>query len=292
MGEVEVIIIDEVKRSAGVLEELMQLADIAVDLEGMDVGPGGKFVPLGRTSDIYTIQVADGSSRAWVFDILSMGSAAFDIGRLRELLESQFVIKVFFDARKDADALFHRFNVTLQGVYDLQVLHAIVSGYNIKRSAKSFSVCLKESGLVEPATLKNLEIVQKQGKGLFTSRGVHQWRQRPLHPDSLIVQYSVDDVKYSLMVKRHWSTPDRDRRVLETSRRRIEGYVYSPQGQLVRADAGPGRPGPGAPRAPRPEAGAQLRDPAPKASRVPWSVLATVLIPTVVQTLILFLNKA
>lgn len=285
MGEVEVIIIDEVQACADAVEEWMQLPAIAVDLEGMDIGPGGEFVPLGRDSDIYTVQVAHGSSRAWVLDILSMGSAAFDSGRLRELLQSESVTKVFFDARRDADALFHRFNVTLQRVYDLQVLHALVSDYNIDRSPQSLSVCLRESGLVEPATLKKLEIDQKKVKGLFRPSGVRQWRQRPLHPDSLIVQYSVDDVKYSLKVATHWSTADRDRLVFQKSQRRIERYVYGPQGQRVRADAGPGGPGPGASRAPRREGGAQLRDPAPKAPRVPWFVLAAVLILIAANTL-------
>ena len=50
-----------------------------------------------------------------------MGAAAFDEGRLGELLGAQHPLKLVFDCRGDADALHHQFGVRMRGVFDVQV---------------------------------------------------------------------------------------------------------------------------------------------------------------------------
>ena len=86
-------------------------------------GPGTNSFTL-----LIVHQVFDASGHVFLFDITKMGAVAFDdrSGRpsLRTLLESPSVLKVIFDGRADADALWHLYGVYLSPVYCLQVCGA------------------------------------------------------------------------------------------------------------------------------------------------------------------------
>ena len=58
--------------------------------------------------------------RRFVFDVVMLGTTLFDHG-LRALLESTTIVKLFFDCRRDSDALYHQFGVQLHCVLDTQV---------------------------------------------------------------------------------------------------------------------------------------------------------------------------
>ena len=54
-----------------------------------------------------------------LFDIVTLGQRAFEEGGLRRVLESREIIKVMFDPRADADALYYLHNTTLRNVIDV-----------------------------------------------------------------------------------------------------------------------------------------------------------------------------
>ena len=94
-------------------EMLRVESSIAVDLEGEQ---------LGRTGPICILTVGRKDGSAYLFDIVTLGVAAFENGGLRALLEDARVMKLMYDGRSDADALFHQFNgVRIRGAADLQV---------------------------------------------------------------------------------------------------------------------------------------------------------------------------
>ena len=83
-------------------------------------------------SRLLVSQVCDASGHVFLFDITKMGGAAFHgpswRPTLRTLLESPDVLKVIFDGRADADALWHLHGVYLRPVYCLQACIAFTLG--------------------------------------------------------------------------------------------------------------------------------------------------------------------
>ncbi len=70
------------------------------------------------------MQAADGACDVYIFDILQLEAEAFSSG-LGAMLGSARALKLMFDARSDADALWHEWRVQLNGVFDLQVAHVL-----------------------------------------------------------------------------------------------------------------------------------------------------------------------
>lgn len=54
----------------------------------------------------------------YLIDVAVLGTLAFSQG-LREVLQSETVPKLFFDCRRDSDALFHQFQVRLAGMWSV-----------------------------------------------------------------------------------------------------------------------------------------------------------------------------
>lgn len=83
---------------------------VAVDFEGRDLCRAGKL-------DL--MQLSNGT-RTWLIDVTTLGEEAFSAGA-RELLESENVLKVGYDGRADADALWHLHKTMLTIFYDVQI---------------------------------------------------------------------------------------------------------------------------------------------------------------------------
>eukprot|EP01112_Ceratiomyxa_fruticulosa_P008469 TRINITY_DN2194_c0_g1_i4.p1 TRINITY_DN2194_c0_g1~~TRINITY_DN2194_c0_g1_i4.p1 ORF type:complete len:322 (+),score=79.59 TRINITY_DN2194_c0_g1_i4:557-1522(+) len=102
-----IVTIEECEKA---IKEIKKQHIIAVDCEGVN---------LGREGTLCLVQVAT-SKKAYLFDIIEGGSRLFDHG-LREILESDKILKVFHDCRLDSDALFHEHKVKMAKVFDTQV---------------------------------------------------------------------------------------------------------------------------------------------------------------------------
>lgn len=109
-------LVDTVEECRMFADYALSQAELALDLEGVE---------LCRDGPIALIQFCTQQGEVFLVDIAELGQAAFDQGGLRAVLESPHIVKVIYDGRADADALYHRHWVNLQGAYDLQVLHAL-----------------------------------------------------------------------------------------------------------------------------------------------------------------------
>lgn len=72
------------------------------------------------------IQVAT-PKKVYLFDVLKGGDRLFFDRGLRYLLESTKIMKVMHDCRKDSEALFFQYGVTLRGVWDSQIAYTVLS---------------------------------------------------------------------------------------------------------------------------------------------------------------------
>ncbi|TEB27996.1 hypothetical protein FA13DRAFT_1794247 [Coprinellus micaceus] len=96
---------------------------VAVDLEG---------VRLSRMGKVSLVQLkANHSRKVWLVDFTVLGKEAFthtneEGASLKAVLESPAYKKLFYDVRRDADALYNLYNITLQNVLDVQLLELSV----------------------------------------------------------------------------------------------------------------------------------------------------------------------
>jgi|AntAceMinimDraft_5_1070358.scaffolds.fasta_scaffold42523_1 exonuclease 3'-5' domain-containing protein 1 len=87
-------------------------APVAVDYEGVN---------LCRDGSLCLVQVAPRHGPVLLIDTFTLGQHAFGAGRLRELLESEDIVKICFDCRADSDALYHLHDTTPTKLWDVQV---------------------------------------------------------------------------------------------------------------------------------------------------------------------------
>ncbi|EEC15704.1 conserved hypothetical protein, partial [Ixodes scapularis] len=93
---------------------LSQCPVLALDAEGVNLGPRGPLTLL---------QLATAAGEVFLFDVQSTPQL-FDEGKLKDILESQTIVKVVHDCRNDSAALFYQFGIRLQNVFDTQAAHA------------------------------------------------------------------------------------------------------------------------------------------------------------------------
>ena len=172
--------------------------EVAIDIEGVD---------LCRSGEVSIIQLSDGKT-TWIVDVLKMGEDAFSEGGLRDLLQTPSVLKVGFDGRADADALFHLHSTKLVGFYDLQIASCKRQDKEQGRRdrfvhglGKAMAAFLTN----EPDRAARLEQVKKKGLSLFAPEkggSYDVWKERPIQKD--LVDYAAADVALLLEMKRRW----------------------------------------------------------------------------------------
>jgi exonuclease 3'-5' domain-containing protein 1 len=162
------------------IEDAVHKPFIFVDLEGVN---------LSRDGVIAITQIlVPPSPIVHLVDICTLQRDAFDVSAgpggqtLRTILESKDYPKVFFDVRNDSDALFSHFQISLQGVIDLQLLEFAsrpVQGRFVKRLAK----CILEDGGLARGKSQAWQSTKEAGKYLFAPEkgGTYEvFLERPL----------------------------------------------------------------------------------------------------------------
>ena len=206
--EEDYVLIDDVKTCARVLGALLddesptQGEEVAVDFEGVN---------LCRTGELCLAQVARRSGPVLLLDIVTMGAEeAFEAGRLRELLESECVLKIGYDGRADADALFHRHACMMCNFYDVQVAFGLWRDAKNDRwdpFVKGLKRAMEECTSIEPAQKKEMAALQDEGRCIFApERGgsYEAWMTRPM--DKRLMEYAAADVQHLHAMKDEWGS--------------------------------------------------------------------------------------
>ncbi|OQR88383.1 hypothetical protein THRCLA_10358, partial [Thraustotheca clavata] len=177
--------------------DLSKLSVIGVDCEGSHLGREGKLA-------IVTIAVGPD---VFLFDLLESPDL---IAILKPILESDQIVKVFHDCRKDSDALFHQCQIRLKNVFDTQTGHALLyfqrkpASKNDKRYLKgpndhvimldnANNECLGYADLLwHYLSLPPLPIKEVVKESMTSDDEV--WLRRPLSNE--LLQYAANDVVY------------------------------------------------------------------------------------------------
>jgi len=110
-------LITSTKACIKAVQEIMAFPVVAVDCEGVSLSKEGKLC---------LIQIAT-PKKVYLFDVLKGGDRLFFDRGLRYLLESNKIVKVMHDCRKDSEALYFQYDVTLRGVWDSQIAYTVLS---------------------------------------------------------------------------------------------------------------------------------------------------------------------
>mmetsp|Transcript_64495 Transcript_64495/g.154008 ORF Transcript_64495/g.154008 Transcript_64495/m.154008 type:complete len:518 (-) Transcript_64495:65-1618(-) len=170
---------------------------LAVDSEGINLGAQG---------DLVLMQIAcyDDRSHVYVIDIQELGREAFELQlldqfSLRGVLENQSVRKVWFDPRRDVDALWHQFGFTPKGICDVQLAEILDRRKQNVGSTHRHSQtrCLQSCTRLTSRQKVFAEWINDLGKKLFEPKfdGKYEvFRERPLKVGLLV--YSAHDARY------------------------------------------------------------------------------------------------
>jgi exonuclease 3'-5' domain-containing protein 1 len=164
-----------------------------VDFEGVDLCRHGQIC-LGQFH-------LSGSDIVYVVDFIAFDPFKAANGKLKQILESKTILKVFYDPRNDSDALANLHNVQMNNVLCLQVAEVAHRKYKrniparfVKGLQKTMEEYMSNLGMAKKFTM--LEIKAK-GKNLFAPElgGSYQvFVNRPLAKE--LLTYSAVDVYF------------------------------------------------------------------------------------------------
>ena len=162
-----------------------------VDLEGNDLSRNG-------TLSLITILV-EPRHTVHLIDVKTLGAAAFTTSdsngkTIKQILESDTVVKVFFDIRNDSDALFSLFGVRVAGIQDVQLME-VASRTSSKRLLNGLARCIERDAPISYADKREWRSTKDEGHRLFVpARGgsFAVFDERPLTP--AVQKYCVQDV--------------------------------------------------------------------------------------------------
>lgn len=181
--------------------------DLIDDLDNLPTQPPSLYldiegVNLSRNGSISIIQIfVLPKSHIFLIDIFSLQEKAFCTSNrsgtdLRSILESALVPKVFFDVRNDSDALFAHFQISLQGIQDVQLLEIATRSYS-KGWVTGLAKCIEKDAQLSAEAIAVLKATKQKGTSLFAPEhgGSYEvFNSRPMPQD--IVDYCTQDVVY------------------------------------------------------------------------------------------------
>lgn len=93
------------------IEEIKHSHKISIDCEGED---------LSRRGSLSTIQIKIESGEIFIFDYLVLKEKL--ITCIRKILEDEKILKITWDFRNDNDCLYHKFNIQIKNMIDVQLI--------------------------------------------------------------------------------------------------------------------------------------------------------------------------
>jgi exonuclease 3'-5' domain-containing protein 1 len=160
-------------------------------LEGVKLGRHGSI-------SIISLYIAP-TKKIYLIDIHRLGKTAFSTTNssatsLKTILESPTIPKVFFDIRNDSDALFSHFQISVDGIKDLQLME-LASRKGSQNLVAGLAKCIEKESPVSTAAKAEWQRTKEGASRLYDPKkgGRYEiFNERPIRPE--IVQYCAQDV--------------------------------------------------------------------------------------------------
>ena len=149
------------------------VVDLIDDIDNLPIQPPSLYldiegVKLSRDGSISIIQIfVLPKSHIFLIDIFILQEKAFCTSNrsgtdLRSILESALVPKVFFDVRNDSDALFAHFQISLQGIQDIQLLEIATRFYS-KQWVAGLAKCIEKEAQLSAEAIAVWKATKQKG---------------------------------------------------------------------------------------------------------------------------------
>jgi len=195
----------------------------AIDLEGVE---------LGRAGELSLVQVASQySGPVYLFDVVELGASLFEEG-LKQLLEDERRVKLFYDVRADVAIMFHQYGVHVENTCDLQILYCSATAPQsdvlryLRNPQKEYLTGLERAMQdldLSRTEKESLQAIKQAGRELLrcSQKQGAVWGVRPL--DAALQQYAANDVLalFSIHKKYRHSMPEATLAAL--SKQRVAG---------------------------------------------------------------------
>jgi exonuclease 3'-5' domain-containing protein 1 len=175
-----------------------------VDLEGVQLSRKGTISILQilvlPTNDTHLIDIHVLQDKAFT----TPGSTGLT---LKDVLESSTIPKVFFDVRRDSDALFAHYGIKLAGVQDIQLMELAIRPPGRKRHVNGLGKCIERDCSLSATENQVFKLVKEQGLNLFApERGgsYEVFNTRPL--SDTVRSYCIQDVQYMPRLWEHYNS--------------------------------------------------------------------------------------
>ena len=229
-SDIDIIVVDSATTLASFLENLISLPvkppSLYLDLEGVKLGRHGSISIIS----LYILPL----KKIYLIDIHSLGNTAFSTtnrsaASLKTILESQTIPKVIFDIRSDSDALFSHFQISVNGIQDLQLME-LATRKGSKDIVVGLAKCIENDSLISAVEKEEWQRTKEGTRHLFDPKKGGRFEifnDRPIKPE--IIQYCARDIsllpglynvynaKLCLPGEAHWQT-----RVLKATKDRIK----------------------------------------------------------------------
>ena len=217
--EIDIIVVDSVTSLIRLLDNFISLPvsppSLYFDLEGIRLGRQGSI-------SIISLYIAP-MKKVYLIDIHRLGNTAFSTTNrsatsLKTVLESPTIPKVIFDIRSDSDALFSHFQISVNGIQDLQLME-LATRRDVKDVVAGLAKCIENDGPISAAAKEEWQRTKEAAVQLFEPRkgGRYEiFNDRPIKPE--IIEYCARDVallpglynvynaKLHLPGEAHWQT--------------------------------------------------------------------------------------
>ncbi|KAA8909412.1 ribonuclease H-like domain-containing protein [Sphaerosporella brunnea] len=224
-----------------IIDTVEKVSEMLAKLETLPVSPPSLYIDLegvnlSRTGSISILQLyALPLHHTYLIDIHHLGASAFTTPSsdatttttLKSLLESPHTPKVFFDVRRDAEALYHHFNISLSRVDDLQLLELAGRIWRAGRGrfVNGLERCIRNDAGLSQVQIREFEARKQVGLQLFAPEwgGSYEvFNERPMRAE--IVTYCVQDVEFLPILWRKYHgtlTPLWERKIKEAVEQRL-----------------------------------------------------------------------
>lgn len=194
-AQTDIIVVDSATTLLSLLDNLIGLAvdppSLYLDLEG---------VKLGRHCSISIISLYVLSrKKIYLINIHRLGKTAFSTTNssatsLKTILESPTIPKVIFDIRNDSDALFSHYEISVDGIKDLQLME-LATRKGSKDFVAGLAKCIEKNSPVSTAAKAEWQRTKEGASRLYDPRkgGRYEiFNERSTRSE--IVQYCARDV--------------------------------------------------------------------------------------------------
>jgi exonuclease 3'-5' domain-containing protein 1 len=199
-----------------------------------------------RSISILTLLVVTNILNSYIYliNVYTLGADVFRTpstkGKtLKDILQDKQILKIFFNVRNDSDALYAHFNVSLQGIKDVQLMEsAMRKTSQSRRLLSGLKACVENNVTsIDRSGQTSWKVAKENGEQLFKAERGGSYEilnQRPIPEDS--VAYCVGDVQHLPELRdKFWTNRTSRWRELvrEESMKRVltsQGPEYQPHG--------------------------------------------------------------